>query len=263
MSAPVTLRPRGALPIDLDGAALRPGLSRAQIESSPLTVDGAVYPAAHWFEVRGDDAMHLVLEGDCRPLRRLGAGLTAGRITVAGDAGDELGLGMSGGEILVQGSAGHHAGAEMSGGLLDIGGACGDFAGGALAGNRQGMRGGLLHVRGNAGDRAADCMRRGVLIIDGASGDYLGSRMLAGTVIAGGTIGVLPGYGLKRGTLLLRSMPHEPPGYFKDCGVHVFDFVTLLARSLKSHVALSSDLRYRRWCGDLATGGYGEILIPA
>lgn len=263
MSAPVTLRARGALPADLDASALRPGLSRAQIESLPLALDGKVNPAGFWFDVRGGDVSHLVLEGDCRALRRLGAGLAAGRITVAGDAGDELGLGMTGGEIRVEGSAGRHAGAEMAGGLLDIGGRCGDFAGGAQAGNRQGMRGGLLHVRGNAGDRAGDCMRRGVLIIDGDSGDYLGSRMLAGTVIAGGNVGALPGFGLKRGTLLLRGAPPEPPGYFNDCGVHAFDFMSLLARALAGHLMLPLGVRYRRWCGDLATGGYGEILMPA
>lgn len=266
MSAPITLRPRGPLPADLDVSALTTGLTRAEIERIALTPFAApadARPAGEWFEVRGDDPSHLLFEGDCGTLSRLGADLRDGRITVAGDIGDELGLGMSGGAIHVQGRAGHFAGARMQGGVIDIAADCGDFPGGAPEGDRQGMAGGLLRVRGNAGDRAGDRMRRGVLVIEGSAGDFLGSRMLAGTVIVNGAAGRHPGYGLKRGTLLLTRAPAQLPPYFNDCGVQEFGFLTLLSAALDGLVAFPAQGNWRRWCGDLAEGGFGEILAPA
>lgn len=257
----MVLRNRATAFADIDVSALRPGLTRAQLERATLWCDGREHPAAELFDLHGDDSAHLVFDGDCHDLRALGAGMDSGRITVTGNAGDELGLGMTGGAIHVQGSAGRLAGAQMRGGLIDIAGHCGESAGGAPAGARQGMGGGLLHVRGNAGDRAGECMRRGVLIIDGDAGDFAGARMLAGTLILGGGLGAHPGFGLKRGTLLLRR-PAAMPGYFNASGMLEAGFLFLLARALAEHVNLPAQARWQRWCGDLAEGGHGEILVP-
>lgn len=263
MSAPITLRCRAPLPEGTDVSALRPGMTRAELERALIVVEGCPYPAADLFELRGIDGSHLVFDGDCRALRRLGAGMATGNLTVHGDAGDEVGLDMSGGAIHVQGNAGRLAGAQMRGGLIDIAGDCGDCAGGALAGARQGMRGGLLHVHGNAGDRTGEGMRRGVLLVDGDTGDFAGARMLAGTLILGGSVGAHAGFGLKRGTLLLCHHRARMPGYFNDCGAHEFAFLTLLSRALADRLDLPAAPLWRRWCGDLAEGGHGEILVPA
>jgi formylmethanofuran dehydrogenase subunit C len=127
------------------------------------------------------------------------------------------------------------------------------------------MRGGLIHVRGQAGERVADRMRRGLIVIERSAGAFLGSRMLAGTVIVKGNVGTNPGFALRRGTLLLLSPPHELPVTYNDCGQHLLLFLTLLERDLRGRGGLEAFLplprTVRRYCGDLATGGKGEILL--
>ena len=71
-----------------------------------------------------------------------GAGLTAGRLVIEGEADDGLGYAQRGGTILVRGDTGHRAGLMQAGGAIVL------LAGvGRLAGERQ--AGGLLVV--NAG----------------------------------------------------------------------------------------------------------------
>jgi formylmethanofuran dehydrogenase subunit C len=267
----LTLRLRAPPPLPVDMSAVSPermaGLTRAQIETIDLEVGNRTLPLAELFAVSGDDARSVVIENAHARLTHLGASMRGGTLAIEGDAGDYTGLRMSGGRILVTGSAGNFAGCEMSGGAIEIRGTAGDFVGGALAGDKQGMRGGLIHVRGRAGDRVADHMRRGLILLEQGAGAYLGSRMLAGTVLARGTVGPQPGYALKRGTLLLGQAPHELPVTFNDCGVHDLLFLTLLERELAKQTGLAAFVplprRVRRYCGDLATGGKGEILLPA
>ena len=77
-----------------------------------------------FFEVSGsgDDVR---VEGDLSRVRYVGAGMTAGRLTVAGDVGAHAGAGMRGGELQVEGDAGDHAGAGMHGGTLVVRGSAG------------------------------------------------------------------------------------------------------------------------------------------
>jgi formylmethanofuran dehydrogenase subunit C len=270
MSA-LTLRLRAPPPLAVDMSEVLPerlaGLTRAQIEAIELEVGNRTVALAELFAVFGDDR-HIIVVGDAHArLTHLGAGMRGGTLSIEGDAGDYIGLRMSAGRIVVSGSAGSFAGCEMSGGAIEIRGSAGDFLGGALAGDKQGMRGGLIHVRGRAGDRVADHMRRGLILLEQGAGAYLGSRMLAGTVLARDTVGAQPGYGLKRGTLLLFEALQELPATFNDCGAHDLLFLSLLERELAKQGELAAFVplpgRVRRYCGDLATGGKGEILLPA
>jgi formylmethanofuran dehydrogenase subunit C len=122
-------------------------------------------------------------------------------------------------------------------------------------------------VRGRAGDRVADRMRRGVVLIEGGAGAFVGSRMLAGTVIVRGEIGPQPGFALKHGTLLLLDGSPKLPDTYNDCGRHELLFLSLLERDLRARCGLEAFLplprSVRRYCGDLATGGKGEILVNA
>src|SRR3954447_9539907 len=76
----------------------------------------------------GDDVR---LEGDLSRVKHVGAGMTAGRLTVAGDVGMHAGAGMRGGELHVEGDAGDWAGAGMRGGTLVVRGSAGRRLGGA------------------------------------------------------------------------------------------------------------------------------------
>jgi formylmethanofuran dehydrogenase subunit C len=73
---------------------------------------------------------------------------------------------------------------------------------------------------------------------------------------------------MRRGTLLLRQAPPALLPTFNDCGVHPLTILTLLARSWRDlegrFAALpETGLRVRRFMGDLANDGRGEILVRA
>jgi formylmethanofuran dehydrogenase subunit C len=239
-------------------------LNKAAIESIALGDRGL--QVADLFAVSGDDSRQLIIRNSSSRLDRIGAGMTQGAIAVEGDCGAYAGSGMRGGRIVITGNAGAFAGSAMTAGALEIRGNAGDFLGAALPGDKQGMRGGTIAVHGNTGDRAADRMRRGLILIAGNAGAYCGSRMLAGTMLVAGQVGMMPGFSLKRGTLLLARQPPELPATFQDSGEHELLFLALLERELKKESERFARLlppgnRVRRYCGDLANGGTGEILV--
>jgi len=217
------------------------------------------------FELQGEDNSNIIFRSACEKLDRIGESMVDGAIEVQGDAGAYLGLGMRGGQISVSGSCGAFAAAEMKRGTIRIFGDAGDFLGSALPGDRQGMRGGTVIVGGSADDRCGDRLRRGSLLIEGDAGDYCASRMIAGTIAVLGRLGTYPGYAMRRGTLLLTSLPDSLPATFGDCGTHDLRFLPLLVgswRSLDSQFAhMEPRSRVRRLMGDMSCDGKGEVLI--
>lgn len=145
---------------------------------------------------------------------------------------------------------------KMSLGQITIEGDCGDFLG-------ANMQGGSIVCTGNAGDRVGDLMRRGLILIDGNAGEYCGSRMLAGTIGVYSNVGKYVGFGMKRGTILLKNKT-DLHATIQDCGTHSLPFLALLFQSFKEFSSKFSTLknqRVRRFAGDLACNGNGEILI--
>ena len=248
MSAMVlTLRQGVSGPIDLAGitpdrlAAAGPGAVGTTRLSNGQRLDEI-------FDIAHGDPGELVIRASGAELLRAGGGMRSGMLTIDGDAGD-------------------HAGQAMRGGTLVIMGNAGDCAGAPLPGDRQGMRGGILIIHGNAGDRIGERMRRGLILVRGNAGAWAGANMLAGTVAIAGECGPNPGLGLKRGSLILLRPPTRLSATFNDSGTHDLLFLTLLQRQLRASPALGPfpDLarRMRRYCGDMACGGTGEILQPA
>jgi formylmethanofuran dehydrogenase subunit C len=151
----------------------------------------------------------------------------------------------------------------MQNGMIHIQGNAGDFLAAAIAGDKKGMSGGLVIITGNVGDRAGDLMRRGTVLIEGNAGSYCGSRMLAGTIGVLGNVGNYAGYGMRRGTLLLTQTPTLHPT-IQDCGAHTLPFLGLMFKSfagLPTRFAEMGTTRVRRYAGDLANNGKGEILV--
>ena len=241
------------------------GLSPAAIAAIVLPCGNRPLAAGDLFDIAEGDAGDLVITGGSDRLDHVGKGMTGGRMTVEGEVGAYAGLAMTGGALRIAGKAGFAAAAMMRGGLVVIEGDAGDFLGGALPGEMRGMRGGLVIVRGNAGARVGDRMRRGIILVEGDLGDHAAGRLLAGTVIGLGSSGAYPGLGMKRGTLLLAKAPECLLPSFADCGRHELGFLALLFAYLRPHslrLAIVPQLRApRRWAGDLAAGGKGEILI--
>jgi len=257
-------------PLRLAADALIPerlaGRSAGEIERLPLAVGRSAGAVGDWFRVIAGDAADLELDGPCGRLDRIGAGMSAGSISIRGDAGAYLGLGMRGGSITVAGSAGFGAAADLRGGRLSIAGHAGDGLGGALPGASAGMRDGIVIVAGDAGDAAGATLRRGLVIIAGGAGAGCGAEMLAGTILVGGAVGAYAGAAMRRGSIIALGGAERIGVGFADCGVHDLVFLRLLARQLDA-LGLGELARrlgkLRRFAGDAAVAGRGELLVAS
>jgi formylmethanofuran dehydrogenase subunit C len=244
------------------------GKSLADIGAIELVTGNRRVRTDQMFALEGNPGAEIEIIGATGRLDRIGARMTTGRIIVRGDVGAYLGQDMTGGSIEIAGNAGAFAAAGMRAGRIQISGNAGDFLGAALPGDHQGMRGGLVSVSGRAGDRAGDRMRRGVMLIAGDTGDYCASRMVAGTIAVWGRPGKAPGFAMRRGTLLLKQPPAELLPTFNPSGEFPLGVLTLLVRSWRGLPGVfgtlsESGLRARRFMGDRANGGVGEILVLA
>ncbi len=222
------------------------GLGAADVARRPVLLDGgSSVPLGDLFEVAGEPVGRIRFEGDLATADRLGAGLAEGEVLVEGSVGDETGIGMSGGAIDVHGDAGARTG-----------GAEGDA--------RRGMTGGELLVRGGAGPEPGTRMRRGLLVVAGDVARQAGSGMIAGTVIVFGNAGPAPGRWSKRGSIVALGPVEIPPTYRYAC-TYLPDHLRFTLLRLRERYGLVVDERYvsgfyRRYSGDLADLGRGEIL---
>ncbi len=242
------------------------GQSVAEIERLDLSTSRHRVDVGEVFRVRAGNPEQIRLEGACDRLDLIGHAMTTGEIVVEGDVGAKAGRLMNGGRLVIHGDAGPWAASGMQAGHLEISGKVGVRLGGPLAGEVAGMRGGVVLVGGDAGERAADRMRRGTIIIQGNAGAYAGSRMLAGTLIVRRATGALPGYLMRRGTIVCGAPESVLSPTFVDCGIHHLIGMRLLAafiRSYNKQTASILDRPLRRFAGDMAALGKGEIFCPA
>ncbi len=220
-------------------------LSPAELARRPVRMGGRTATFGDLFELGGQAAGSIRLQGDLRQVDRLAAGLADGVVIVEGNVGEEVGLGMSGGSVVVRGNAGPRAGA-------------------AAQEARRGMSGGELIIHGNAGPEAGARMRRGLIAIGGRAVANAGAMMIAGTVVVLGAAG--PGAGLwsKRGSVVALGNVFVPQTYRYAC---TYQPVWLRLTLSRLRVAYELPVKprhltgfYRRYCGDLADLGRGEIL---
>jgi formylmethanofuran dehydrogenase subunit C len=90
--------------------------------------------------------------------------------------------------------------------------------------------------------------------------------MIAGTLVVAGRTGSLPGYLMKRGTVVLGAKSEELSPTFIDCGVYDLVAARLMAGFIGGHSARAAKLferPLRRFAGDMAVLGKGEIFIRA
>src|ERR687889_1621710 len=263
----LTLRLREQPSVPLEAELLCPdrlaGASRAEIEALPVWHGNERTRVGEFFAVSGAGG-DVRLEGDLSRVKFVGAGMSAGRLTVAGDVGMHAGAGMRGGELHVEGDADDWAGAGMRGGTLVVRGSAGSRLGGAYPGERAGMRGGEIVVHGDAGAQAGAGLRRGLIAVAGRVGDAAGLRMLAGTIVALGGLGARPGAGMRRGTIVTMA-PATPLATFVFSCIYRPPFLRLYLRRLRAlGLAVSDEAlggRYARWCGDGLELRRGEILV--
>jgi len=267
MTLTLTLREQPAVPLETEGLCpdRLAGASREDIESLTVWHGNERTRLGEFFAVAGSgDGDDVRLEGDLSRVKFVGAGMSAGRLTVAGHVGMHAGAGMRGGELRVEGDAGDWAGAGMRGGQLVVQGSAGRQLGGVYPGERAGMRGGEIVVHGDAGAQAGAGLRRGLIAVAGRVGDAAGLRMLAGTIVALGGLGARAGAGMRRGSIVTMG-PATPLATFVFSCRYRPPFLGLYLRRLR---ALGLDVtdeqlggRYARWCGDSLELRRGEILM--
>jgi formylmethanofuran dehydrogenase subunit C len=266
----LTFTLRAEPPERLDLSPLTPqalaGLDKRAIQAIRLGQSKLASTVGDIFRVSGSDPNNIVFEGGSSRFDGAATGMTAGTVRVAGDVGAQAGRAMRGGQLTIEGDAGPHAGSGMRAGRLEILGSAGDHLGAPLAGELAGMNGGVLIVRGRAGAFAADRMRRGLIAVLKGCGDHAGSRMIAGTLVVAGGAGEMPGYLMRRGSILLDRAPKSLSPSFVESGAPDSVFATLADRHLIAEGILKRPLLGRtphKFGGDNAVLGLGEILFPA
>ncbi len=262
LSAPAARLDLSGLTADALAGLSEPGISNLSLGSGGAKIGDV-------FAVSGSgsgDGVTLVLEGVTPACDGIGAGQRSGTLIVDGDAGAYAGRHMRGGRLDIRGSAGSWLAAGMSGGVVSVAGPAGDYTGAHLSGEKFGMSGGTVVIGGDAGERTGDRMRRGTIVVKGRAGAAAGSRMAGGTIWAENGFGAGPGPLMRRGTLI-GPRAERLLSTFSDCGRH--DLVIL--RLITAHaVATLGTLApaplpglVRRYAGDMATIGKGEILLTA
>lgn len=241
------------------------GKTASEIAALPVLHGNESACLGDFFSVSGDGSAEITLEGDLKRVKWIGARMTQGRITIHGDVGMHLGAGMRGGEIVVHGNAGDWAGAEMAGGLIRILGNAGHCLGGAYRGSPRGMNRGTIVVTGNAGNQVGAAMRRGVIAVGGDIGEFAGAFMIAGNLFVLGRLGARAGAGMKWGSIVaLGEVAELLPTFRYACRyqpVFLRPFLRMLAELGFPVTEAHQTGYYRRYCGDLASLGKGEVLV--
>lgn len=264
-----TLKSQTMLPLEL--SELRPDklreISLCEIEQLPIYHGRQKLPLAELFVVKGNaDDEEIEFNGDLSSSSGIGAGMTAGRIRVIGNAGNFVGLGMFAGEIEVTGDAGHGLGAEMRGGLIRVGSSAGDYVGGSQHGSTRGMTGGTIVVKGDAGDFVGTRMRRGLIAVGGNVGEYVAYKMLAGTIVAGSKCGPHAGASMSRGTLWFGNQIKNLSPTFRYACTSRPAVLGMIARQLSllgfDTGGFDAFYEWQQYSGDFTATGRGEIFVP-
>jgi formylmethanofuran dehydrogenase subunit C len=254
--------------VPLEAESLSPDVTAAlaldAIRALPVHLGNRQRRVDDFFEVAGPTGDELEIRGDAGKVKWIGRGMTGGRISINGNAGMHLGAGMKGGAIEVSGNVGDWLGAEMSGGRIRVGGNAGGQVGAAYRGSLTGMTGGTILIGGTAGLEVGMRMKRGIIAVGDRVRDFAGLEMMGGTILLRNGAELRTGAWISRGTIIsLKPIPLLPT--FSYSCTYNPTFLRLYARHL-STLGFSiphedQDGAYRRYTGDAAVPGWGEILV--
>lgn len=268
MSDVVTLTLHAPLDRTVEAESITPdrcaALTEREIAELPVWEGHRERRIGDLFTVHGGRSARVRVTGALEHVDAIGQGMTMGELVIEGDVGRDVGARMRGGTLTVHGNARDGAGVEMVGGSLQITGNAGNRAGASRLGASRGMLGGELIVHGSAGAETGASARRGLIVICGDALERTGQRMIAGSVVVLGSTGPDAGQWSKRGSVVVGRDVELPATYVYDCTYRP-PALRLLFTYLRRRYALSIDDRYvtgryRRYSGDLAELGKGEIL---
>jgi len=164
----------------------------------------------------------IIIKGNTDRIKRIGEGMTSGRIVIEGDVDMHCGAMMRGGEIIIKGDADSWAGREMSGGELVIEGDAKNYIGGAYRGETYGMTGGKITVKGNVGAYLGEKMKDGEIVVEGDADMIPGMEMLGGKMIIKGDA-IMPGGEMKGGTVIVMGKVTDRMPTFKMDGMEILE----------------------------------------
>ncbi len=206
----------------------------------------------------------ITIRGESGSVKRIGQEMKTGKIIIEGDAGMHTGNRMKGGEIIIEGDAKDYVGENMAGGFMKINGDAGNRLGAAPPGDEVGMKGGTIIVEGNAKIELGRRMRRGLIAVCGDIGEFAGTLMDGGSILSFGSLGERAGAGMERGTIIAFNSPKLLPTFKYSCTYNP-TFLRILLQDLeKFDLPIESKHitgKYKRYCGDVASVGKGEILV--
>lgn len=262
----LTLKEPPAVPLECEVLSpdVTAGKTVDEVRALPVWLGKRQRPLGDFFEIDGDGGDELELRGHLARVKWVGRGMSRGRIRVVGNVGMHLGAYMTGGAIEVEGNAGDWVGGEMSGGTIRIRGNAGQQIGSAYRGSMSGMSGGTILIDGSAGIELGMRMKRGLIAVRGPVRDFAGLQMKGGTIVLMGGAEIRTGAWMQRGTIIsltpLRLMPT-----FAPAATYHPTFLRLYAKHLGPlGFALPTDPAagsYRRYVGDAAVPGKGELLV--
>src|SRR5262249_10521690 len=262
----LTLKERPHVPLEaelLSPDVIAP-LRHDEVRALPVVLGKRQRRLDDFFDVEGDGSLDLVIRGDAGRVKWVGRGMTRGRITVEGTGGMHLGSYRKGGSIEVSGDASDWVGGEMTGGLIHVRGSAGGQVGAAYRGSLSGMKGGTILVEGSAGIELGMRMRRGVIAVRGPGKDFAGLQMKGGTIGLMGGAEIRTGAWMVRGTIVSLKPIRMMPTFAFACAYNPV-FLRLYAKGLQAVgfciPVEDEDGAYRRYTGDTAVPGKGEILV--
>jgi formylmethanofuran dehydrogenase subunit C len=262
----LTIKERPTVPLEAE--VLSPDiiapLKNSEMRALPLFHGKRQCRVEDFFDVEGDGSEEITIRGDAGRVKWIGLGMTKGRIRVEGNAGMHLGAYMKGGCIEVTGDASDWVGGEMRGGLIRVHGNAGGQIGAAYRGSLSGMNGGTILIDGSAGTEIGMRMKRGIIAVRGPVRDFVGLQMKGGSIILMSGAEMRTGAWMVRGTIITLVPVTLLPTFSTAC-MYNPTFVNLYAKHLQSlGFAIpysAADGAYRRFVGDSAVPGKGEVLM--
>jgi len=197
------------------------GKTPAEIAELDAREGKATLKLGDFFEVSGKagktpEETEIWIAGDCSRVKYIGTKMTAGSITVDGNADMYLGGWMKGGKIHVKGNVHSFCGIAMEGGEILVDGNAENYVGCAYRGDWRGMRGGTIRIRGNAGNDIGTFMLGGTIIIEKNAFIHVSTHAEGGTVVIKGDVqGRVGGQMVKGDIYVLGAIQYMLPGFKK------------------------------------------------
>lgn len=198
------------------------GKTLKEVGNLPVWRGNKELKLSNLFKIEGDtgsDPNELVVRvvSEEAKIKRIGEGMSAGKIIIEGNAGMHLAEEMRGGEVLVTGDVDDWAFTQMKGGTALVQGNAGHYLGAAEWGNWKGNTGGMITVEGNAGNEVGAWLAGGTIEIKGDAGEFLGIHMKKGAIVAHGKVNPRVGAQMTGGQIILLSKRNKLlPGFEKS-----------------------------------------------